>query len=108
MAERGVSIQAWNRRAGVLTIKGKQAAVSMRYLAWDCSLASPHSYSYSASVPDMRSASGNLACAAVTTTVIEPREPTLDSDKEGIAFDRRQLESLKSAMVDTQELYERC
>jgi hypothetical protein len=34
----------------------------------------------------------------------------LDSDKEviEIAFDRRQLESLKSAVVDTQELYARC
>jgi hypothetical protein len=34
----------------------------------------------------------------------------LDSDKEvvEIAFDRRQLELLKSAVVDTQELYARC
>jgi hypothetical protein len=34
----------------------------------------------------------------------------LDSDKEviEIAFDRRQLESLKSAGAGTQELYARC
>jgi hypothetical protein len=34
----------------------------------------------------------------------------LDSDKEviEIAFDRRQLELLKSAVVDTQELYAQC
>jgi hypothetical protein len=34
----------------------------------------------------------------------------LDSDKEviEIAFDRRQLELLRSAVVDTQELYARC
>jgi hypothetical protein len=34
----------------------------------------------------------------------------LDSDKEviEIAFDRRQLESLKSAVADTQDLYARC
>jgi len=34
----------------------------------------------------------------------------LDSDKEviEIAFDRRQLESLKSAVADTQELYASC
>jgi hypothetical protein len=34
----------------------------------------------------------------------------LDSDKEVIemAFDRRQLELLKSAVVDSQELYARC
>jgi hypothetical protein len=34
----------------------------------------------------------------------------MNSDKEviDIAFDRRQLESLKSAVVDSQELYARC
>jgi hypothetical protein len=34
----------------------------------------------------------------------------MNSDKEviEIAFDRRQLELLKSAVVDTQELYARC
>ena len=34
----------------------------------------------------------------------------MDSDKEviEIAFDRRQLELLKSAVVDTQELYAQC
>ena len=37
-------------------------------------------------------------------------EATLDLDKEviEIAFNRRRLESLKSAVVDTQELYARC
>lgn len=37
-------------------------------------------------------------------------ESTLDSDKEviEIAFDRQRLESLKSAVVDSQELYARC
>jgi hypothetical protein len=49
----------------------KQQTVPMRYLAWDYSLASPRSHSYSASVPDMPSVSGNLVCAAITTTVIE-------------------------------------
>jgi len=72
-------------------------------------LASPLSHSHSAS--DMPSASGNVCAAAVTTTVIEPGgKQTLDSDKEVTekAFDRRQLELLKSAVVDTQELYTRC
>jgi hypothetical protein len=37
-------------------------------------------------------------------------EATLDLDKEviEIAFNRRRLESLKSAVVDAQELYARC
>jgi len=38
------------------------------------------------------------------------RKATLHSDEEVIefAYDRRRLESLKDAVIDTQELYSRC
>jgi hypothetical protein len=44
----------------------------MRYLEWDCSLALPHSHSYSEQ--DISSASGDVCATAVTTTVIEGRD----------------------------------
>src|SRR5215472_9348880 len=81
----------------------------MRCLEWDCSLASPPSHSHSAS--DMPSGRGTVCAAAVTTTAIETaRKATLHSDEEVIefAYDRRRLESLKDAVIDTQELYSRC
>jgi len=60
------------------SVKGNGARFRCVILHGIAHLASPRSRSYSASVPDMRSASGNLECAAGTTTVIEPGGLSLD------------------------------